>query len=126
MSKDNPKWVTFMRQRAPLTGKTFEDIAYTALNSHDARTFTEILSLYKQSIGEPPHRNPDVLSRQRPGAYRKADTPPHGADTKTYTRQEYMNMESQILSNPALLKDASFSAQWGEMRKARDEGRITL
>ena len=108
-----------------MTGRTYGELAAHAFRNNDSRMTVEIISRYKQSIGEPPHRNPDVLTQQRPGTFRNAAQTPRKAEQKAYTAQEYMDVENRYLANPALVKDADFAALLGDMRKARDEGRIT-
>jgi len=125
LTTKNPKFVAFMKEREPITGKTYHELSVAALKANDSRTTIEIISRYKQSIGEPPHRDPNVLAQQRPGSFKAAKQPPNRAGERTYTVQEYYAVENQLLADPALVKDAAFSALLGEVRKARDEGRIT-
>ena len=121
----NPKFVAFMKEKEPLTGRTYHELAAAALTANDSRLTIEIISRYRQSVGEPPHRDPNVLAQQRPGSFKAAKQPPDEAGGKTYTVQELIEAENRLLRNPALERDAAFSALLGDMRKAYGEGRVS-
>ena len=118
------KWADFMKTIEPLTGKPYGQIAAGAFEARDGARMANVFNKFKEAQGTPVAQNPKVRAQMRPATYHVPPTTQEAA-RKTFTRAEYDEHYNKVLENPALLGNKDFAARHEEMRRARDEGRIT-